>query len=101
MPIRAQASGRATVRGSAVDLSSLDYAKSYGVFRQPVLGRNVVTTSQPLAAQAGLAPHRVENTLAFMWESRWVFRPTKQALQSPQLQKGYDSVWDGFKKLYK
>jgi homogentisate 1,2-dioxygenase len=53
------------------------------------------------AAQASLAPHRVDNTLAFMWESRWVFRPTKQALQSPQLQKGYDGVWDGFKKLYK
>jgi homogentisate 1,2-dioxygenase len=53
------------------------------------------------AAQASLAPHRIDNTLAFMWESRWVFRPTKQALQSPQLQKGYDRVWDGFKKLYK
>jgi homogentisate 1,2-dioxygenase len=53
------------------------------------------------ATQADLAPHRIDNTLAFMWESRWVFRPTKQALQSPQLQKGYDSVWDGFKKLYK
>ncbi len=38
-----------------MDLSSLDYRKSYDVFRHPVLGRNVVTTSQPLAAQAGLA----------------------------------------------
>ncbi len=38
-----------------MDLSSLDYRKSYGVFRQPVLGRNVCHTSQPLAAQAGLA----------------------------------------------
>ncbi|MGH8672997.1 MAG: homogentisate 1,2-dioxygenase [Burkholderiales bacterium] len=53
------------------------------------------------ATRAELAPHRIENTLAFMWESRWVFRPTKHALKSPQLQKGYDSVWDGFKKRYK
>jgi homogentisate 1,2-dioxygenase len=53
------------------------------------------------AAQAELAPHRIDNTLAFMWESRWVFRPTKHALQAPQLQKDYDRVWDGFKKLRK
>jgi homogentisate 1,2-dioxygenase len=53
------------------------------------------------ATQAELAPHRIENTLAFMWESRWVFRPTRAALQAPQLQKGYDRVWDGFKKLRK
>jgi homogentisate 1,2-dioxygenase len=53
------------------------------------------------ATQAELAPHRIDNTLAFMWESRWVFRPTKHALQAPQLQKDYDRVWDGFKKRYK
>ena len=53
------------------------------------------------ATQSELAPHRIDNTLAFMWESRWVFRPTKHALQAPQLQKDYDRVWDGFKKLRK
>jgi homogentisate 1,2-dioxygenase len=31
-----------------------------------------------------------------MWESRYVFRPTKAALAAPQLQKNYDKVWDGF-----
>jgi homogentisate 1,2-dioxygenase len=45
-----------------------------------------------------LAPTRYKDTLAFMWESRYVFRPTKFALESPQLQKHYDSVWDGFRK---
>jgi homogentisate 1,2-dioxygenase len=53
------------------------------------------------ASEAELAPHRIDNTLAFMWESRWVFRPTRQALQSPRLQKGYDRVWDGFRKRFK
>jgi homogentisate 1,2-dioxygenase len=53
------------------------------------------------ATNAALAPHRIDNTLAFMWESRWVYRPTKHALQAPQLQKDYDRVWDGFKKRYK
>ncbi|MFY9316558.1 MAG: homogentisate 1,2-dioxygenase [Burkholderiales bacterium] len=48
-----------------------------------------------------LKPHRIENSLAFMWESRYVFRPTRFALGSPQLQKNYDAVWDGFKKHFK
>jgi homogentisate 1,2-dioxygenase len=49
------------------------------------------------ASSADLKPHRIEDTLAFMWESRYVFRPTKAALTAPQLQKNYDKVWDGFK----
>ena len=35
-------------------------------------------------------------SLAVMWESRYVFRPTKAALTAPELQKDYDKVWDGF-----
>jgi homogentisate 1,2-dioxygenase len=50
---------------------------------------------------AELKPHRIENSLAFMWESRYVFRPTKFALGAPQLQKNYDAIWDGFKKHFK
>jgi homogentisate 1,2-dioxygenase len=53
------------------------------------------------ASAAELKPHKVEDALAFMWESRFVFRPTQFAMSVPQLQKDYDSVWDGFKKLYK
>ena len=30
-----------------------------------------------------------------MWESRYVFRPTKFALTARELQKDYDSVWSG------
>jgi homogentisate 1,2-dioxygenase len=48
------------------------------------------------ATKEALAPHKVENTLAFMWESRYVFRPTKGALAAKELQKSYDKVWDGF-----
>src|ERR671931_1954923 len=39
------------------------------------------------AASARLEPQKIENTLAFMWESRYVFRPTQFALSAPQLQK--------------
>ena len=43
-----------------------------------------------------LQPRKLDNTLAFMWESRYVFRPTKAALAAKELQKDYDTVWDGF-----
>ncbi len=48
------------------------------------------------ATEAELTPHKIENTLAFMFESRWVFRPTRFALQTPALQADYDACWDGF-----
>jgi homogentisate 1,2-dioxygenase len=53
------------------------------------------------ATDAQLKPAKLDNALAFMWESRYVFRPTKFALSAPQLQKDYDQAWDGFKKLYR
>jgi homogentisate 1,2-dioxygenase len=53
------------------------------------------------ASSVELQPHRVRDTLAFMWESRYVFRPTRFALGSKELQKDYDSVWNGFRKLHK
>jgi len=49
------------------------------------------------ASKTELKPHKIDNTLAFMWESRYVFRPTKAALAARELQKNYDRVWDGFK----
>ena len=53
------------------------------------------------ASAAELTPHKIENTLAFMWESKYVFRPTRFALDAPQLQSGYEAVWDGFRKRFK
>ncbi|MFN3352174.1 MAG: homogentisate 1,2-dioxygenase domain-containing protein, partial [Brevundimonas sp.] len=50
------------------------------------------------AVQAELKPHKIENTLAFMFETRWVIRPTAWALETPQMQLDYDDVWTGFEK---
>ncbi len=49
------------------------------------------------AVQAELKPAKIDNSLAFMWESRYVFRPTRAAMKAPQLQKKYDEAWSGFK----
>ena len=53
------------------------------------------------ASAVDLQPQKIEDTLAFMWESKFVFRPTKFALGAPQLQKNYDAVWSGFRKHFK
>ncbi|MBU4435821.1 MAG: homogentisate 1,2-dioxygenase [Alphaproteobacteria bacterium] len=50
------------------------------------------------AVAADLQPHKIENTLAFMFESRWVLRPTQLALESCALQADYDACWSGFPK---
>ncbi len=49
------------------------------------------------AVQAELKPAKIGKSLAFMWESRYVFRPTRAAMKVPQLQKDYDKAWSGFK----
>jgi homogentisate 1,2-dioxygenase len=50
------------------------------------------------AAAAILEPVKIEGALAFMFESRWVIRPTEQALRSKQRQADYDECWRGFEK---
>jgi homogentisate 1,2-dioxygenase len=53
------------------------------------------------AVAAELKPHKIADTLAFMFETRLVVRPTKFALETPALQKDYDTVWAGFEKMFR
>ena len=48
------------------------------------------------ASAAELTPHYIANTLAFMFESRYVFESTKFAMETPELQTDYDNAWRGF-----
>ncbi len=50
------------------------------------------------ASRADLQPQRYENTLAFMFESRYVIRPTKFAIETSALQSDYFECWQGLKK---
>jgi homogentisate 1,2-dioxygenase len=47
------------------------------------------------ASHAQLRPQKVDGTLAFMFESRWMIVPTRQAMQAAHLQADYDAVWQG------
>lgn len=50
------------------------------------------------AMEAELAPFKIDHTLAFMFESRWVIQPSDVAMALPGLQADYDECWDGFEK---
>ena len=52
------------------------------------------------ASGAALAPQKLENTLAFMFESRYRFIPTAFALASPQLDAGYAECWAGLEDRF-
>ena len=52
------------------------------------------------AVAADLKPQKVENTLAFMFETRMVIRPTRFALETDALERDYDACWAGFEKLF-
>lgn len=45
-------------------------------------------------------PHVIEDTMAFMFETRCLLKPTACALASPQLQAGYADCWQGLRKRF-
>ena len=47
------------------------------------------------ASNATLAPHKLDHTLAFMFESRWCFRPTAWAMNGGALDGAYAGCWAG------
>jgi homogentisate 1,2-dioxygenase len=52
------------------------------------------------ATTAQLAPHRIENSLAFMFETRNIVQLTKWALETPARQADYVDCWRDMKKHF-
>jgi homogentisate 1,2-dioxygenase len=53
------------------------------------------------ASTAPLAPHKLDNTLAFMFESRYRFVPTQYAMTSGALDTAYARCWQGLKDQFR
>jgi len=53
------------------------------------------------ASAAALAPQKLVDTLAFMFESRYVIHPTPFALAAPQLQRDYQTCWRGLARHFR
>ncbi len=52
------------------------------------------------AATATLEPEKLADTLAFMFESRYLIRPTERAMSAPERQADYAAVWQGLKRHF-
>jgi len=52
------------------------------------------------ATKAQLKPHKIENTMAFMFESRFAMRLTRYAMESSALQHDYFEGWQGLEKHF-
>jgi homogentisate 1,2-dioxygenase len=50
------------------------------------------------ASTAELAPHKITDTLAFMFETRWPLTVTDFAHAAPHRQPDYDAVWSGIER---
>lgn len=53
------------------------------------------------ASNADLAPQKLSGTMAFMFESRYIIRPTRFAMDCAELQHEYGEVWQGLKKNFR
>jgi homogentisate 1,2-dioxygenase len=52
------------------------------------------------AAKVELKPQKLENTMAFMFETRYLLQPTRFAMEAPELQHDYSQCWRGLKKHF-
>ena len=52
------------------------------------------------ATNAQLKPHKIEDTMAFMFESRFAMRLTRHAAESSELQRDYFEGWQGLEKHF-
>lgn len=82
----------------AYDAKEGGFLPGGGSLHNQMSGHGPDRSSYEKAVAADLKPHRIEGTLAFMFESRWVFRPTRWATATPLAQLDYDAVWAGFAK---
>ena len=52
------------------------------------------------ASHASLVPEKIEDTLAFMFETRYVIRPTRFAMETPLRQQNYQDCWAGLEDRF-
>jgi homogentisate 1,2-dioxygenase len=82
----------------AYDAKAGGFAPGGASLHNQMAGHGPDQASYEKAVNAELKPHKITETMAFMFETRFVVRPTNWALNSPLCQLDYDDCWSGFKK---
>lgn len=62
-------------------------------------GPDAATFERALGADTS-QPHHITDTMAFMFETRLVIRPTRFALETPQLQPDYAQCWQSLRRNF-
>jgi homogentisate 1,2-dioxygenase len=87
------------VRG-VYDAKAEGFVPGGGSLHNAMSGHGPDAATFERASSAELVPHKIDGTLAFMFESRYVIHPTQRALESPQLQRDYRACWQGLAKHF-
>jgi homogentisate 1,2-dioxygenase len=82
----------------AYDAKEGGFAPGGASLHNQMAGHGPDRASYEKAVAADLKPLKIEGTMAFMFESRWVIRPTRWASETPLCQLDYDDCWTGFDK---
>lgn len=82
----------------AYDAKEGGFAPGGASLHNQMNGHGPDQASYDKAVAADLKPVKIDNTMAFMFETRHVVRPTRWAADAPTMQLDYDEVWSGFAK---
>jgi homogentisate 1,2-dioxygenase len=82
----------------AYDAKAGGFAPGGASLHNLMAGHGPDAASYQAAVAADLQPHKIEDTMAFMFESRFPFRPTGWAMTTELLQSDYDDCWQAFPK---
>ncbi len=82
----------------AYDAKEGGFAPGGASLHNQMSGHGPDQASYDKAVAAELKPFKIEDTMAFMFETRWVIRPSGWAATTPLCQLDYDECWQGFRK---
>jgi homogentisate 1,2-dioxygenase len=85
----------------AYDAKSAGFTPGGGSLHNTFASHGPDADTYAKASTAALAPQKLDDTLAFMFESRWTIQPTRQAMDAPIRQRDYDEVWTGLTRNFR
>jgi homogentisate 1,2-dioxygenase len=83
------------------DAKAEGFAPGGGSLHNCMSGHGPDAATFERASSAKLEPQFLGDTLAFMFETRFVLRPTALAMNAPQLQRNYNECWKDLKKNFR
>lgn len=85
----------------AYDAKATGFLPGGGSLHNCMIGHGPDRETYEKASTAQLKPEHYANTMAFMFESRFVFHPSKHALEGKALQRDYAKCWQDLKREFR